>query len=140
MDKISSTLTNLTGFSFISCETAIYRELAPLLVDMYLPDINNNIVDPPLPLDLVLPSRRTYGRLCGFNGRAWLVRYDQGYVAVCTAPIRQKRIDALLALTDGAIRFEEAKQDGKPGPLMIKFDEHSHLVLLVMVLREALFE
>ena len=31
MDKISSTLTNLTGFSFISCETAIYRELAPLL-------------------------------------------------------------------------------------------------------------
>ncbi|MBA4233975.1 MAG: hypothetical protein C0465_25720 [Ralstonia sp.] len=140
MDKISSTLTNLTGFSFIARETAIHRELAPLLVDMYLPDINNNIVDPRLPVDLVLPSRRTYGRLSGYNGRAWLVRYDQGYVVVCSAPIRQKRIDALLALTDDAICFATAEQDGKPGPLMIKFEEHNHLVLLDMVLREALSE
>lgn len=140
MDKISSTLTNLTGFSFSARETAIYRELAPLLVDMYLPDIDNKIPAPQLPVDLVLPSRRTFGRLTGYNGRAWLVRYDQGYVVVCSAPIRQKRIDALLALTDDAISFVTAEQDGKPGPLMIKFDEHNHLVLLDMVLREALFE
>ncbi len=140
MDKISSTLTNLTGFEFIGREAAIRRELEPLLVEMHLPDHNNKIKAPLPPVDLVLPSRRTFGRLGGFNGHAWLVRYDQGYVVVCSAPIRQKRIDALLALTDDAISFATVEQDGKPGPLMIKFDEHNHLVLLDMVLREALFE
>lgn len=139
-----SKLSNLSGYSGGELECAIDRELKPLCMCIYYPDLNNNIsgplrpLDRPLPIALELPSRRSYGRIDSLDNSIWLFRYDTSYTVICTAPVLQRKLDALAVLSDDDIVFSTPQKDSS-GPLMLKFSNRDSLTLAVTVLRQTLY-
>ena len=139
MKKLANLLYRNSG----ELEAAIYQELAPLAIASYYPDLNNEVsgplrpMEPPLPIPLELPPRRSYGRINAGKDQLWLFRYDTSYAVICTAPVLQRKLDALAVLSDDDIVFSTPKQGA---PTLIKFTNHDSLTLAVMVLRQALFD
>jgi hypothetical protein len=137
-------LSNLRGYSSGELECAIDRELKPLCMCIYYPDLNNNIsgplrpLDRPLPIALELPPRRSYGRIDSLDNSIWLFRYDTSYTIICTAPVLQRKLDALAVLSDDDIVFSTPQKDGS-GLVMLKFSNHDSLTLAVTVLRHTLY-
>jgi hypothetical protein len=134
-------LSNLSGYSSGELECAIDRELKPLCMCIYYPDVDNNISGPlhpngrPLPIALELPPRRSYGRIDSLEHTIWLFRYDTSYTIVTTNRLRQRKIDALAILSDDDIVFLPPNN----GVVLIKFSNHDSLTLAVTVLRQTLY-
>ncbi|CAN5131092.1 hypothetical protein BH11CYA1_BH11CYA1_06850 [soil metagenome] len=137
-------LANLSRYSPGELECAIDRELKPLCMCLYYPDFENKISGPnrpherPLPIVLELPTRRSYGRIDAIKSTMWLFRYDTSYTIICTAPVLQRKLEALAVLSDDDVIFSTAQEDGSP-LLMVKFNNHDSLAMVVTVLRQALF-
>jgi len=137
-------LANLAYRNGGELEAAIYHELTPLCMCTYYPDVDNNISGPmhpngrPLPIALELPTRRSYGRIDSLDHTIWLFRYDTSYTIICTAPVLQRKLDALAVLSDDDIVFSTPQKDGS-GLVMLKFSHHDSLTLAVTVLRQTLY-
>ena len=130
-------LSNLSLYSTGETEAAIHHELKALCMCTYYPTLDNNVGTPALPIDLALPSRRSFGRLSGINGTIWLFRYDTGYTIVCDAPVLQSKLKALVLLSDNDISVSTPIDDDETAPLLVNFSTHESLTMAVIVLRQA---
>lgn len=131
-------LSNLSQYSPGELEAAIHHELKALCLCTYYPTLDNNVGTPALPVNLKLPSRRSFGRLSGINGTIWLFRNDNSYTIVCDAPVLQSKLEALVLLSDNDISVSTPIIDDATAPLLVKFSSHESLTLAVTVLRLAL--
>ncbi len=137
-------LSNLSGYSSGELECTIDRELSALGICLYYPHLGNIIsgptclFEPPLPTAIELPPRRSYGRVDSLENHIWLFRFDTSYTIICTAPVPQRKLDALAVLSDDDIVVSSPQKDGAE-PLMLKFSNRDNLTLAVTVLRQTLY-
>jgi len=131
-------LSNLSLYSAGELEAAIDHELKALCMCTHYPTVDNNIGTPNLPIDLILPSRRSFGRISGVNGTIWLFRYNTSYTIVCDAPVSHKKLEAMVLLSDNDISISLPRKDDATGPLVVKFSGQGSLTLANFVLRQAL--